>query len=155
MTRTLAAACQYLRAGFSLIPVKADSSKAPALASWKAYQTRQPTETELDTWFDTNTPHGIGLIHGAVSGHSEALDFDQPGLYEQFADLCTQQGLGELLKPCRSSRLRPAGGTCCTAAKGRFPTIRSWPRPRSARPSSRRAAKAATRSPPARRFPAM
>ena len=97
MTRTLAAACQYLRAGFSLIPLKADGTKAPALAAWKAYQTRQPTDTELDTWFAADTPRGIGLIHGAVSGHSEALDFDQPGLYEQFADLCTQQGLGELL----------------------------------------------------------
>ncbi len=98
MTRTLAAACQYLYAGFSLIPLKADGSKAPALAAWKVYQTRQPTEMELNTWFDTATPRGIGLIHGAVSGHSEALDFDQPGLYEQFADLCTQQGLGELLE---------------------------------------------------------
>ncbi len=98
MTRTLTAACQYLHAGFSLIPLKSDGSKAPAIAAWKAYQTRQPTETELDLWFDTENPRGIGLIHGAVSGHSEALDFDQPGLYEQFADLCIQQGLGVLLE---------------------------------------------------------
>ena len=97
MTRTLAAACQYLHAGFSLIPLKADGSKAPALAAWKVYQTRCPTETELDDWFGMDTPRGIGLIHGAVSGHSEALDFDQPGLYEQFADLCIPQGLGDLL----------------------------------------------------------
>lgn len=97
MTRTLAAACRYLRAGFSLIPIKADGSKAPAIAAWKAYQSQRPTEAELDTWFGTDTPRGIGLIHGAVSGHSEALDFDQPGLYEQFANLCIPQGFGKLL----------------------------------------------------------
>ena len=67
MTRTLAAACQYLHAGFSLIPLKADGSKAPAIPAWKAYQTQRPTETEINIWFGTDTPRGIGLIHGAVS----------------------------------------------------------------------------------------
>ena len=96
-TETLAAAQSYLAAGFSVIPIKADGSKAPALAQWKAFQQAQPGESQLERWFGNDTPPGIGLIHGAVSGHSEALDFDQPGLYHKFAHLCHQQGWGDLL----------------------------------------------------------
>ena len=96
-TETLAAAQSYLAAGFSLIPIKADGSKAPALAQWKAFQQARPGESQLEGWFGDGTRYGIGLIHGAVSGHSEALDFDQPGLYPRFAGLCHQQGWGDLL----------------------------------------------------------
>jgi len=93
----LSAALAYRAAGFSVIPVKADGSKAPSIPQWKAFQQEPPTEGQLRQWFGGDTPRGLGLVHGAVSGHSEALDFDQPGLYAQFADLCRRQGMGDLL----------------------------------------------------------
>ena len=97
-TDTLNAACEALAAGFSLLPVKTDGSKAPALPAWKHLQQQPPTDAQLQQWFGGRTPHGLGLIHGAVSGHSEALDFDETGLYTQFAHLCTAQGWGDLLE---------------------------------------------------------
>ncbi len=93
----LTAARSYLAAGWSLIPIKADGTKAPDLHQWKAFQQVPPTESHLCQWFHSGAPRGIGLVHGAVSGHSEALDFDLPGLYDAFADLCRQQGFGGLL----------------------------------------------------------
>ena len=93
----LSAALAYHAAGFSVIAIKADGSKAPDVPQWKTFQQTPPTESQLRHWFSSGAPRGIGLIHGAVSGHSEALDFDQPGLYNQFADLCRQQGFGALL----------------------------------------------------------
>ena len=42
-------------------------------------------------------PHGIGLVHGAISGNSEVLDFDEPGLFEQYDALCRAQGYGVVL----------------------------------------------------------
>ena len=94
---TLTAACEALAAGFSLLPVKTDGSKAAALA-WKPFQQQPPTDAQLQQWFGGRTPHGLGLIHGAVSDHSEALDFDETGLYAQFAHLCTAQGWGDLVE---------------------------------------------------------
>ena len=94
MHDTLTAARQYLAAGFSLIPIKADGSKAPAVSEWKPFQTRKPTEDELVQWFGTNTPRGIGLVWGEISGHGEALDFDAAGLlYAPFLALCHDQGM--------------------------------------------------------------
>ncbi len=98
MTNTLTAACEALAAGFSLLPIKTDGSKAPAIPTWKHLQQQPPTDAQLQQWFGGRTPHGLGLIHGAVSGHSEALDFDEPGLYAQFAHLCTAQGWGDLVE---------------------------------------------------------
>ena len=88
---------KYAVAGFSVLPVKADGSKAPAVAAWKQFQTRQPTPDELRAAFGNGAPVGIALIHGAISGNSEVLDFDAPGLFEEYAALCADHGLAELL----------------------------------------------------------
>ena len=98
MTNTLNAACAALAAGFSLLPIKTDGTKAPAIPTWKHLQQQPPTDAQLQQWFGGRTPHGLGLIHGAVSGHSEALDFDETGLYAQFAHLCQAQGWGDLVE---------------------------------------------------------
>jgi len=95
--KALTAALDYLATGFSLLPIRADGSKRPRLSQWKPLQTAPPTVAQVRAWFGADTPCGIGLIHGAVSGHSEVLDFDEKGLYSQFADLCTTQGLADLL----------------------------------------------------------
>lgn len=77
----LAAARKYVEAGLSVIPVKADGSKAPTVA-WKAYEKRRPLPSELTKWFDVKRPIGLAVIGGSVSGGLEIIDFDDPGLVE-------------------------------------------------------------------------
>jgi hypothetical protein len=72
-------ATEYISAGLSVIPIRADGSKAPALATWKPYQSRLATSDELRDWFAA-VDVGIAIIAGAVSGNLEVLDFDDGSL---------------------------------------------------------------------------
>jgi hypothetical protein len=73
----------YVAAGLSVIPIRADGSKAPALASWTEYQSRWPTDAELVSWFGSDVPGiGLAIVCGAVSGHLEVIDFDSVELFE-------------------------------------------------------------------------
>lgn len=66
--------------GLSVLPIKADGSKQPALRRWKIYQERPPSLQEIAAWF--RLPHvGLALVTGKVSGGLEALDFDDPAVY--------------------------------------------------------------------------
>ena len=67
-----ATAIAYLRKGYSVIPL---CGKKP-LDSWKAYQTRRPTEEEIRTWFTQNPDAGVGLICGKISGNLAVFDVD-------------------------------------------------------------------------------
>ena len=72
----------YLAGGLCVIPVHSDGTKRPALPTWKMFQGRFPTEAEVDLW---RTIHAsLAIVCGLVSGGLEVLDFDQPGLFEQF-----------------------------------------------------------------------
>ncbi len=93
---TFTAARHWEEAGFCVIPIRVDGSKAPDLA-WKDYQERRSTSEEIERWFGNGTAHGIGIIHGKISGNSEMLDFDEVGLFEQFDALCREQGYGDCL----------------------------------------------------------
>lgn len=73
---------RYTAAGLSVLPIRADGTKAPAIRSWQELQARIGTEAELDSWFSNGC--GIGVIAGAVSGGLEILDFDAPGIFERF-----------------------------------------------------------------------
>ncbi len=66
----------YVDAGLSVLPVRTDGSKAPAIPSWKELQQRLPTDKELQDWFDRDNPPGIAIIGGNVSGGLEILDFE-------------------------------------------------------------------------------
>jgi hypothetical protein len=68
-------------AGISVVPIRADGSKQPALAEWKVYQRCRASRSELDHWFRLPGP-GIAMITGEVSGNLEALDFDCGAVYE-------------------------------------------------------------------------
>lgn len=62
--------------GCTIIPVRADHSKAPALRAW---QNRGPaTPTDLDTWFGGDTPrhHALGIVCGPASGNLEMLEIE-------------------------------------------------------------------------------
>lgn len=72
-------ATEYRGAGISVIPLKLDGSKSPALPSWKEYQNRMATDAELTEWFAR--PQGIGLVAGVVSGGLEVIDFDDGELF--------------------------------------------------------------------------
>lgn len=69
-----------LAAGASFIPIKIDGSKAPSLQTWKEYQDRLPTESELMGWFGGGKTRGIAMIMGRVSDNAELIDFDSPAL---------------------------------------------------------------------------
>ncbi len=77
-TRRLAS--EYRDAGISVIPLRLDGSKAPAIPSWQPYRERLATTEELDQWFAQ--PAGIGMIAGAISGGIEVIDFDDGELYQ-------------------------------------------------------------------------
>jgi len=62
--------------GLSVVPIKPDGSKGPAIRSWTELQERILTEEEIDQHFKPGI--GIGIIAGEVSGNLEILDFDVP-----------------------------------------------------------------------------
>lgn len=71
----------YLRAGISIIPLRVDGSKAPAIP-WKEYQQRYATEDEVREWFSQR--YAIGIVCGEISGGLEVLDFDHETTYNYF-----------------------------------------------------------------------
>lgn len=77
---------RYVDAGLSVIPIATDGTKSPKL-KWEPYKTRLPSDAELQTWFTGRTA-GIAIVGGAVSGNLERIDFDQPGLYDEWRELC-------------------------------------------------------------------
>lgn len=81
-------------AGLSLIPVRRDGSKAPALPAWKEYQARRPTEAEVRAWFDRPDPPGIGVVCGAVSGGLIVLDFEGRPAFDRWAARVNEAAAG-------------------------------------------------------------
>jgi len=61
-SKMLKVARKYLKAGFSVIPL---NGKIPAI-EWKEYQTRYPTDKELEQWFADDTKN-IGIVTGKIS----------------------------------------------------------------------------------------
>jgi P4 family phage/plasmid primase-like protien len=80
----------YLNAGLSVIPIRADGSKAPAIASWKKYQQQLPTAAEVESWFGHECV-GLAIIAGAVSGGLEVLDFDDAAVFAPWRELVEGQ----------------------------------------------------------------
>lgn len=89
-------ALSMLHAGLSVIPVKLDGSKAPAVR-WKPYQSRLANDDELVTWFERGE-HGVAIVCGAVSNNVEVIDFDAAELFEVWARTVETAGGGELLQ---------------------------------------------------------
>ncbi len=57
-------ALYYLKQGFSVIPAK---GKIPQV-KWQEYQTKKPTEEQIDKWWTMNPDYNIALVTGAISG---------------------------------------------------------------------------------------
>ncbi|MBA4107837.1 MAG: hypothetical protein C0485_19060 [Pirellula sp.] len=76
-------ASDLLAAGWSVLPIKGDGTKSPALNSWTQYQSAAPTPAEANRfWLADNI--GIGIVHGRVSGNTEAIDIDNGDLFRPF-----------------------------------------------------------------------
>lgn len=87
-------ALAYRQAGLCVLPANREQ-KRPAVASWKQYRTRLPTEDELRAWFREDRP--MCIIAGPISGHNEMLDFDAGGeLFERWAQLVRAEAPGLL-----------------------------------------------------------
>jgi hypothetical protein len=69
-------ALRYLACGLSIIPIKT-RDKRPALASWKEYQKRLPTEAELHSWFAGRDDLNLAIVTGEVS-RVVVVDGDSP-----------------------------------------------------------------------------
>ena len=79
VTSLLKAALDYLGREFSVIPIRPDDRKRPALAAWKPYQERRATKEELQRWFQGKST-GIAVVCGRVSGGLTVIDIDDPDL---------------------------------------------------------------------------
>lgn len=73
---------EYLAAGLCVLPA-VRREKRPTV-SWKKYQSRLPTPSEIDNWFVTCRPDAVCIVAGSVSGNLELIDFDLGG--ERFED---------------------------------------------------------------------
>lgn len=87
----LRTAQRYIGGGLSVHPIRTDGTKAPALSEWKYLQSRRANEGELSKWFGNGRRKGVGIIAGSVSGNLEIIDFDEPGLFHDYAKLVEEQ----------------------------------------------------------------
>jgi hypothetical protein len=71
----LRTAQQYSKQQLSVIAIATDGTKQP-IGSWKPYQSRQATEHELQQWFGSQQPCGIGIVCGPISSNLAVIDFD-------------------------------------------------------------------------------
>ncbi len=68
-----------LKRGWSILPLFGDRnpnfSKAPALPSWKVFQSRQANDSDVQQWFDSGKVGALGVVMGRISGLA-VLDID-------------------------------------------------------------------------------
>lgn len=80
----IAAAVEYAKRGWSVVPVKGD--KRPAVLSWKQYQKHATKPEDAAAWFGrVKGVEGVGIVLGAVSGGLAVRDFDDAGAYGRWA----------------------------------------------------------------------
>ena len=97
---------RYVESGISVIPIKPDGSKAPALKEWKSYQEHIPTDDELRRMFRNGV--GLAAICGGVSGGLECLDFEANSSFEEWVSLVKASDDNVLKKTVDVST--PSGG---------------------------------------------
>lgn len=94
------AAAELHSVGLSVLPVKADGTKAPDVRSWTPYKVNRSTPEEHDRWFNDGTRTGIGVVYGAVSGNVEMIEFEgraiAEGLLKEVTEIMEASGLGDI-----------------------------------------------------------
>lgn len=91
---TLELALQYAESGLSIVPIRADGSKMPAV-QWKQFQSEIAGPDEIRRMFSGKV--GIAAICGRVSGNLEEIDFDSIDSYRTWYALVEQHAGRELL----------------------------------------------------------
>ena len=99
-------ALRLLVSGLSIIPIKTDGSKAPAI-QWKDYQSHRATAAQIATW--CRKGYGLAVVAGKISGNLEILDFDDPDSFSNWQALVKAAGGEELLKKLPTV-ITPSGG---------------------------------------------
>ena len=93
--RLLETAQSYLNYGLSVLPAKRQN-KCPAIKSWKAFQDRLPSMTEVEAWF-SNDHDALCIVTGKASGNLEIIDFDHGGeLFSAWSALVEEAAKGLL-----------------------------------------------------------
>lgn len=83
MNYTLEIALDYLKGGFSIIPLQPQGKK-PIIAAWQPFMIKRATPELVTFWFSKWPTANIGVLTGAISGVI-VLDIDGPD-GEHFAD---------------------------------------------------------------------
>lgn len=96
-TSALDASLRYLRAGFSVIPVKADGSKSPALSEWARLHVERVSEEVVRSWH-AGAMRGVGIVTDAASGDLAVLDFEFLDFYVRWCSLVEGELPGLLLR---------------------------------------------------------
>lgn len=101
----------YVDIGLSVIPIRADGSKAPALGKDEVpqYRERFPTTEELGEWFAPNKANGLAVVCGKGSGNLAVLDFETNDVWERWSKRCVESGFDIVFAGCPIIRT-PRGG---------------------------------------------
>src|SRR6266568_9157985 len=78
---TYQVALAALEAGMSVLPIRPDGTKQPALSGWKRYQQGMPAQALVEEWF-RRSQRGLALVTGHISGGLIALDFDDLATFD-------------------------------------------------------------------------
>lgn len=87
-------ALAFLQSGLTVIPIKLDGSKAPATKQWREFHQRPPTEDEVRKMFAR--PSGLAILGGKTSGNLTIIDFDKPGIFDEWKELLSSMAPGLL-----------------------------------------------------------
>lgn len=115
MSELLTEALNLHDAGFAVIPVKADGTKAPAI-EWKQFITKRPDRERVEAWFDSMRGGylGLGVITGATSGGLEMVELEgrASSSMPDLTDVADNSGLGDLWRTVTNGwvELSPSGG---------------------------------------------
>jgi len=71
----------FRQMGWSFLPlwgsIKPEKAKVSAIPSWKIYQSRIPTDYEINEWFAIKKYQALGIVLGSIS-QLVVLDIDDP-----------------------------------------------------------------------------
>jgi P4 family phage/plasmid primase-like protien len=103
------AALKYKASGLSLIPIRTDKSKAPALSAWQQGLSYDQFNFYFINQFSPLV--GIGVLGGPLSGNLEVLDFDVTygDVWPQFVGAMKSEGYGGLLNSIPAVRTPSSG----------------------------------------------
>ncbi len=77
-------ASRYVHSGLSVIPIRADGSKAPAVGAWARYASSAPDAGTLADWFAPSNAVGIAIVCGRVSGNLAVIDIESDAAWKKW-----------------------------------------------------------------------